>query len=66
MVNKKVTSYILAVVEDEEQGTIFLTVGQQDKKGKIQIINAITEIKEEVIDTVINIEKVIKFLEEEK
>ena len=66
MENKKVTSYILAVVEDEEQGTIFLTVGQQDKKGKIQIINAITEIKEEVMLNAVTIDTVIKFLEEGK
>ena len=66
MENKKVTSYILAVVEDEEQGTIFLTVGQQDKKGKIQIINAITEIKEEVMLNAVTIGTVIKFLEEGK
>ena len=66
MENKKVTSYILAVVEDEEQGTIFLTVGQQDKKGKIKIINAITEKKEEVMLNAITIDTVIKFLEEGK
>ena len=66
MENKKVTSYILAVVEDEEQGTTFLTVGQQDKKGKIQIINAITEIKEEVMLNAVTIGTVIKFLEEGK
>ena len=66
MENKKVTSYILAVVEDEEQGTTLLTVGQQDKKGKIKIINAITEKKEEVMLSPVNIETVIKFLEEGK
>ena len=66
MENKKVTSYIIAVVEDEEQGTILLTVGQQDKKGTIKIINAITERKEEATNTPVNIETVIKFLEEGK
>ena len=63
MENKKVTSYILAVVEDEEQGTTLLTVGQQDKKGNIKIINAITEIKEEVMLNAVTIGTVIKFLE---
>ena len=66
MENKKVTSYIVAVVEDEERGTTLLTVGQQDKKGTIKIINAITERKEEATDTTVNIETVIKFLKEGK
>lgn len=64
MENKKVTSYIIAVVEDEEQGTKLLTVGQQDKKGKIKIINAITERKDQVMLHPVNIETVIKFLTE--
>ena len=66
MENKKVTSYIVAVVEDEERGTTLLTVGQQDKKGTIKIINAITEIKEEVMLNAVTIGTVIKFLEEGK
>ena len=66
MENKKVTSYIIAVVEDEEQGTTLLTVGQQDKKGTIKIINAITEKKDQVMLHPVNIETVLKFLTEGK
>lgn len=66
MENKKVTSYIIAVVEDEEQGTTLLTVGQQDKKGTIKIINAITEKKDQVMLHPVNIETVLKFLMEGK